>query len=82
MHAGGVRPGRTVTIHALGKPSEKFSKLEPSQALHSKKNQRDFLLLLHRELAEKKKKTGCIVMKICTWGQVSSKRFPRELYTR
>lgn len=59
MLAGGVRPGRTVTIHALGKPSEKFSKLEPSQALHSKKNQRDFLLLLHRELAEKKDWMHC-----------------------
>lgn len=55
----GVRRGRTDIIRALGSLSEKFSKLkEPSQALRSKKNQRDFLPFLHVEGLQGKKGGG------------------------
>lgn len=82
----GVRRGRTDIIRALGSLSEKFSKLkEPSQALRSKKNQRDFLPFLHVEGLQGKKGgggAGCIVEKFCTRGQVSLKRFPRVFNTK
>lgn len=71
----GVRPGRTV--HTLGSLQESFLNLSlpkpcAQRKKKKKKNQGNFLTFLHQELAEKE--TGCIVMKICTWGQVSLPR--------
>lgn len=80
----GVRGGGLLPLVHWEAFRKVFQTLDSSQALRSKKNRRNCLLLLHVEALQekKKKKTGCIVLKFCTWGQVSLRRFPGELNTK